>query len=362
MHSQHPSKQPAQEQEDLIVQPIPPPPPPPSITKLIDKIKKLEDALQNERISRQEEMRLRQRELKDEVLVREKEIRIIREALAPFYRSEEEIKRKMIELEDQVEGNYDDHIGLLDRVIALDDATDRLGQKLAVLDHGSQVLPSHREQPPSRDRSTLSKNPAVRKEQPSVNGDTEGATKLHFDSPIPNSPKSMKIPFRPNSPELSDAASSIDPSEIVVSRRGSPALAPALAPPGMEEYHPRSSGILDLSLPTKTVGSPSDSSYRPIASPLIDFAPSPKTMSAFVRGFPKFTSALAPYEPPRESRARRFSEGSHRRSRTSHPHSVDIVAAFWKRPSSRVEVLGGKIPAEGRKRKRRIDDEGLVES
>ncbi|KAL9618044.1 MAG: hypothetical protein Q9160_007233 [Pyrenula sp. 1 TL-2023] len=339
-----------------------PSPPPPSISKLFEKIKNLEDALQKERVARKEEMRLRQRELKDEVLAREKEIRIIREALAPFYRSEEEIKRKMIELEDQVEGNYDDHIGLLHRVIALDDATDRLEQNLAILEGSSKARPSNGDSPPKHDKSRSSKNSVARKEQPPTNGGTETARKLDFDSPIPNSPESMKLPFRPNSPELSDAASSIDPSETAVSRRVSPILTPSLARPGSEEYHPRSSGILDLSLPTKTVGTPPDASYRSVASPIVDFAPSPRTMTAFVRGFPKFTSALAPYEPPQEGRARRFSEGSHLYSRTSHPHSVDIVAALLKRPGSRVELLGGKIPTEGRKRKRRIDDEGLVES
>ncbi len=53
----------------------------------------------------------------------EREVRILREALAPFYQSEKEMRRRTVELEDKVEGNYDEQVRLRERVVAVDDAT-----------------------------------------------------------------------------------------------------------------------------------------------------------------------------------------------------------------------------------------------
>jgi hypothetical protein len=60
----------------------------------------------------------------------EREVRILREALAPFYKSEQEMRRKLIEVEDRVEGNYDEQVRLKDRVVALDDANMALEKRL----------------------------------------------------------------------------------------------------------------------------------------------------------------------------------------------------------------------------------------
>lgn len=47
----------------------------------------------------------------------------MREALTPFYKSEQDMRRRLVELEDRVEGNYDDQVRLKDRVVAIDDAS-----------------------------------------------------------------------------------------------------------------------------------------------------------------------------------------------------------------------------------------------
>ena len=53
----------------------------------------------------------------------EREVRILREALAPFYQSEKDMRRRVVELEDKVEGNYDEQVRLRERVVAIDDTT-----------------------------------------------------------------------------------------------------------------------------------------------------------------------------------------------------------------------------------------------
>jgi hypothetical protein len=73
---------------------------------------------------------MRETAVADERRVREREIRILREALHPFYKSEEEMKRKLIEVEDRIEGNYDEQLRLKDRVMALDDANMALEKRL----------------------------------------------------------------------------------------------------------------------------------------------------------------------------------------------------------------------------------------
>lgn len=73
---------------------------------------------------------MRETAVADERRAREREIRILREALHPFYKSEEEMKRKLIEVEDRIEGNYDEQLRLKDRIMALDDANMALEKRL----------------------------------------------------------------------------------------------------------------------------------------------------------------------------------------------------------------------------------------
>jgi hypothetical protein len=90
---------------------------------LLERIRRLEDTIHHER------------EVRDTALQRERglwerEIRILREALAPFYKSEQDMRRKLIEVEDRIEGNYDEQVRLRDRLVALDDANMSLEKRV----------------------------------------------------------------------------------------------------------------------------------------------------------------------------------------------------------------------------------------
>ena len=94
-----------------------------NLTALANRVQRLEEAVQQERA-------LRETLLADERRAREREVRILREALHPFYRSEEEMRRKLIEVEDRIEGTYDEQLRLKDRLVALDDANMALEKRL----------------------------------------------------------------------------------------------------------------------------------------------------------------------------------------------------------------------------------------
>jgi hypothetical protein len=70
------------------------------------------------------EARIRQleTELRLERQMRERELRLLRETLQPFYQHLERTRLNVTELEDRVEANYDEHVRLRDRVVALDDS------------------------------------------------------------------------------------------------------------------------------------------------------------------------------------------------------------------------------------------------
>jgi hypothetical protein len=86
------------------------------INSLVEKIRRLEETIQNERSNRETA-------LQRERSMWEREVRILREALAPFYQSEKEMRRRIIDIEDKVEGNYDEQVRLRERILAVDDAT-----------------------------------------------------------------------------------------------------------------------------------------------------------------------------------------------------------------------------------------------
>lgn len=98
-----------------------------TLAALAERVRRLEEALQDER-RRREDAVLEERQ------AREREIMILREALHPFYRSEEEMRRKLVELEDRVEGNYDEHIRVKERCIALDDQNMTLEKRVEDLE------------------------------------------------------------------------------------------------------------------------------------------------------------------------------------------------------------------------------------
>jgi hypothetical protein len=73
---------------------------------------------------------MRETAITDERRAREREVRILREALHPFYKSEEEMKRKLIEVEDRIEATYDEQLRLKERLVALDDANMALEKRV----------------------------------------------------------------------------------------------------------------------------------------------------------------------------------------------------------------------------------------
>ena len=83
---------------------------------LLEKIKRLEETIKIER-------EVRENAIQRERQIWEREVRVLREALTPFYRSEQDMRRKLVELEDRVEGNYDEQVRLRERVLAVDDAS-----------------------------------------------------------------------------------------------------------------------------------------------------------------------------------------------------------------------------------------------
>ena len=94
---------------------------------LLERIKRLEEVIQSEREIRETEMS-RQKQSS------EREVRILREALAPFYKSEQEMRRKLVELEDRVEGNYDEQVRLKERVVAVDDSNMQVEKRIEELE------------------------------------------------------------------------------------------------------------------------------------------------------------------------------------------------------------------------------------
>ena len=89
---------------------------PETYNAILEKVKRLEETIQNERGNRENALH-RERQMW------EREVRILREALAPFYNSEKEMRRKLIDIEDRLEGNYDDQLRLKGRVDSIDEAT-----------------------------------------------------------------------------------------------------------------------------------------------------------------------------------------------------------------------------------------------
>ncbi|KIX09942.1 uncharacterized protein Z518_01023 [Rhinocladiella mackenziei CBS 650.93] len=139
----------------------------------------------------------------------EREVRILREALAPFYQLEKEMRRKVIDIEDRLEGNYDEHVRLRERVVTVDDVTMSLEKKVEEL----EGLRSKRRR--------VGRNNQVR-EEPSQNG---------YVSPDTNAMRRV--------------SSSVD--ERSVHTPSSRALSPnGVAPAAPEPEEPRSSGILNL--------------------------------------------------------------------------------------------------------------------
>lgn len=94
------------------------------VSALVEKVKKLEELV------------IKERETRNNLISRErqtweKEVRILREALAPFYRSESEMRRKLLELEDKLDMTGDEAARLKLKVSTIDDINTALERHLA---------------------------------------------------------------------------------------------------------------------------------------------------------------------------------------------------------------------------------------
>lgn len=98
-------------------------PPDRVITALAEKVKRLEEYIAKERETRKDELS-RERQLW------EREARVLREALSPFYLSEQDMKRRLKELEDKVDTNHDEQSRLGERVMAIDNANMTLERRI----------------------------------------------------------------------------------------------------------------------------------------------------------------------------------------------------------------------------------------
>lgn len=222
-----------------------------SITALVHKVQRLEEALQQERA-------LREAMLTDERRAREREIRILREALHPFYRSEEEMRRKLVEVEDRIDRTYDEQLRLKDRLVALDDANMALEKRLEDAEG------------PKRRRVT----------RPDINGlsydsrsDINGHTSAHSSPPGQLSVSSRAIsprdsgplPTDREEPRSSGILNLVDLAEPLQNVRTSRELTP--------REEPRSSGFLEISLAERLAS-------KFAASPPKDFAATAASMQA----------------------------------------------------------------------------------
>ncbi len=203
----------------------------PSATEmaLLDRIKRLEETMQKEREMRDAAMQ-RERQVWD------RELRLMREALAPFYRSEQDMRRKLVELEDRIEGNYDEQVRLKERVVAIDDANMAVEKRLEDLEttRGKRRRISRQNMPDEALPNGQSANDMQR--LPS-NIDERS---IHSSSSRPLSPNT-NIPTVPEG----DEPRSSGILNLMEMPRSTPHAAPKPRPP---PYEARSSGFLALDL------------------------------------------------------------------------------------------------------------------
>lgn len=93
------------------------------VAALVEKVKKLEDVVIQER-------QARNNVASKERQAWEKEVRVLREALAPFYRSESEMKARLAQLENKIEYSFDEQARIKERVTSMDHTRTHLERQL----------------------------------------------------------------------------------------------------------------------------------------------------------------------------------------------------------------------------------------
>ena len=164
------------------------------------------------------ESRIRQLEtdLRLERQLRERDVRVLREAFYPFYQHFEVTRGKVTELEDRIESNYDEQVRLHDRVVALDDSGMALEKRVDDMEGSTSK------------RRRISR--AV------TNGDGS-SRRLSDDLSVSHS-------SHVSGPVTFIASRSISPTGQHITGHGTLEYSSMAAPP--EREGPRSSGILNL--------------------------------------------------------------------------------------------------------------------
>jgi hypothetical protein len=218
--------------------------PPDAVNVLLDKINTLENKTKRLEETVQSERRNRENALHRERSMWEREVRILREALAPFYQSEKEMRRRMVEIEDRVEGNYDDHVRLRDRVVALDDAAMAVEKRVEELEglrsKRRRVVRNHPADPPSlQDNYISSADDTFRR----ISSSNDGGS-VHTPSSRALSPSGVPppMPVEPQGPRSSGILNLV----AEVPRPTAFLSLPQRLSPPQEEV--RSSGFLRLDL------------------------------------------------------------------------------------------------------------------
>ena len=227
---------------------------------------------------------MRETAVADERRAREREVRILREALHPFYKSEEEMKRKLIEVEDRLEATYDEQLRLKDRIVALDDASMALEKRFEETE-GSR---------PKKRRLSRQVPNGVSHDTASDSPSRDSA----YSSPLGHtlSPPTSSRAISPTGPTLADEPRSSGILNLV-NLHEPPTIAPTPREPTPRE-EVRSSGFLEISLAErlafKFASSPPPRDFATTSAPVQAPAPlqqqSIYTLSAPANGLPLTSS------------------------------------------------------------------------
>ncbi|KIW76049.1 hypothetical protein Z517_10794 [Fonsecaea pedrosoi CBS 271.37] len=206
------------------------------INVVFDKVKRMEETIQNERSNRDSALQ-RERQMW------EREIRILREALAPFYQSEKEMRRRIVDIEDRVDGNYDEHVRLRDRVVAVDDATMSMEKRVEELEDfrfkRRRVGRNNTQDQPLQNGYVSSDPDNFRRVSSSIDGGSVRTPSSRALSPNGTAPAPAPEPEEPRSSGILNLVAEIPRPGHFVN------LPQRLSPPQEE---PRSSGFLTLDM------------------------------------------------------------------------------------------------------------------
>jgi hypothetical protein len=214
---------------------------------------------------------MRETAVTDERRARDREIRILREALHPFYKSEEEMKRKLIEVEDRIEGNYDEQLRLKDRVMALDDANMALEKRL---EEAEDARPKKRR--------------TSRQVPNGLSNGVGGSDNISHDSAL-SSPLGQSLSLSASSRAISPTGPKLHVADHDEARSSGilnlanlqepPPITPTLREPTPRE-EARSSGFLEISLAErfalKFATSPPPRDFATTSAPIQAYAPLPQ--------------------------------------------------------------------------------------